>query len=88
MELTKHAIQRAAQRSIPDAVVEAIYAFGASYSARGCTGLRLDRVAIELAADELAASEIQRLRRFHGAFIITSGAKVVTVARATRRRFI
>lgn len=87
MELTKHATQRAAQRSVPEAVIAAIYAYGASYSARGCTGLRLDRTSIELAADDLSPQELARLRRFHGVYLITSGATVVTVAHATARRF-
>lgn len=87
MELTKHARQRAAQRSVPETVIAAIYAYGASYNARGCTGLKLDRVSIELAADELSPRELARLRRFHGVYLITSGATVVTVARETARRF-
>lgn len=87
MELTKHARQRAAQRSVPEPVVAAIYAYGASYSTRGCTGLRLDRTAIELAADELPPKELARLRRFHGVYLVASGAAVVTVVRATARRF-
>lgn len=87
MELSKHARQRAAQRSVPEAVIAAIYAYGVSYSTRGCTGLRLDRTSIELAADELSPQELARLRRFHGVYLVTSGATVVTVAHATARRF-
>ena len=87
MELTKHAKQRAAQRSVPETVVADIYAYGASYSSHGCTALRLDRTSIELAADDLSPQELAGLRRFHGVYLVTSGAKVVTVAYAAARRF-
>jgi hypothetical protein len=87
MELTKHASRRAAQRSVPEGVIAAIYVYGASYSTRGCTGLRLDRTSIELAANDLSPQELERLRRFHDVYLVTSGSKVVTVARATSRRF-
>jgi hypothetical protein len=87
MQLTQHARQRAAQRLVPVAVIQAIYAYGESYSSRGCTGLRLSREALTLAADDLPPSEIERLRRFHGTYLITSGAKVLTVAHAQFRRF-
>ena len=87
MQLTHHAQQRAAQRSIPEAVIEAIYSYGESYCARGCMGYRLDRHSIALAADDLPASDIERLRRYVGTYIIANGEKVVTAAFAKSRRF-
>lgn len=86
MELTAHAQQRASQRAVPLPVVHAIYSYGVAYASRGATGLRLDRRSLDLAADELAPREVERLRRFTGAFVITNGARVITVARASRRR--
>jgi hypothetical protein len=87
MQLTHHARQRAAQRSVPLEVIEAVYAYGECYSSQGCTGLRLSRKAIALAADDLPPSKIERLRRFHGTYVIASGAMIVTVAHAKQRRF-
>lgn len=87
MQLTHHAKYRAAQRSIPISVIEAIFDFGTDYASRGLTGLRLDRCALELAADALPATEVQRLRRYCGAYIIASGDHIVTVAHASSRRF-
>lgn len=78
---------RAAQRSIPVAVIEAIFDFGTDYASRGLIGLRLDRHALALAADEMLPREVERLRRYFGAYIIASGDCVVTVANANRRRF-
>lgn len=86
MQLTAHARDRAAQRSIPTPVIEAIYAFGTDYASAGAIGLRLDRRALELAADELATEELARLRRFIGVYLISQGDRVITVARANRRR--
>lgn len=87
MQLTHHAKHRAAQRCIPIAVIEAIFDFGTDYASRGFTGLRLDRYALELAADSLAPIEVQRLRRYFGAYVIASGDRVVTVAHSKRRNF-
>lgn len=86
MQLTYHASQRSSQRHIPAAVVAAIYDFGTDYASRGATGLRLDRRAIDLAADELEPYQIERLRRFSGTYIIADGAHVITVAHAIRRK--
>lgn len=87
MQLTNHAKHRALQRSIPIAVIEAIFDFGTDYASRGLTGLRLDRYALELAADALPPTEVQRLRRYCGAYVIASADRVITVAHANRRRF-
>ncbi len=38
MQLSNHAKNRAAQRSIPSQVIEAIYCYGESYASRGCMG--------------------------------------------------
>ena len=86
MQLTHHAKYRAAQRSIPVDVIEAIFDFGTDYASRGLTGLRLDRYALELAAETLPPPEIQRLRRYFGAYVIASGDRVVTVAHASHSR--
>ena len=87
MQLTRHARHRTAQRSIPIAVIEAIFDFGTDYASRGLTALRLDRYALDLAADALSSTEVQRLRRYCGAYVIAAGDCVVTVAYANRRRF-
>lgn len=87
MHLTRHAKHRAAQRSIPMNVIEAIFDFGTDYASRGLIGLRLDQYALELAADALPPTEVQRLRRYCGAYVIASGDRIVTVAHANRRRF-
>lgn len=84
MFLSQHATRRAIQRSIPAAVIEAIFNFGTDYPARGLIGLRLDRYALDLAADVLTATEVNRLRRYTGVYLIAAGDRVVTVARATR----
>ena len=85
MHLSQHATHRAIQRSIPVSVIEAIFDFGTDYAARGLTGLRLDRHALDLAADTLTAPEFDRLRRYAGVYLIAAGDRVVTVARASRR---
>jgi hypothetical protein len=85
MHLSQHATHRAIQRSIPVSVIEAIFDFGTDYPSRGLIGLRLDRQALDLAADVLTATEVGRLRRYAGAYLIAAGDRVVTVARATRR---
>jgi hypothetical protein len=87
MRLSQHAMHRAIQRSIPVSVIEAIFDFGTDYASRGGTGLRLDRLALVLASDALPSAEVDRLRRYVGVYLIASGDCVVTVARATRRRF-
>lgn len=87
MMITKHAKRRAAQRSIPERVIEWIYIYGDSYASRGCMGYRLDRHSLALAADDLPASDIERLRRYFGTYIIASGEKIITAAYAKSRRF-
>jgi hypothetical protein len=86
MHLSQHATHRANQRSIPVAVIEAIFDFGTDYLSKGLIGFRLDRRAIDLAAGVLPATEVDRLRRYKGVYLIAAGDCVVTVARATRRR--
>ncbi len=85
MELTAHAQQRASQRAVPLSVVQAICSYGLAYASRGATGLRLDRRSLDLAADELAPRDVERLRRFTRTFLIADGARVITVVRASRR---
>ncbi len=87
MQLSNHAKNRAAQRSIPSQVIEAIYCYGESYASRGCMGYRLNRRSIALAADDLSAPDIERLRRFVGTYIIANGEMIVTAAHAKTRRF-
>lgn len=85
MRMTRHAEKRAAQRSIPAAVVQSIYDYGAPYASRGATALRLDRKAFDLAEDDMPLRDVQRLRRFSTVYLVSNGEKVITVARSSRR---
>lgn len=86
MKMSEHARQRAAQRSVPIAVIEAIFAYGEEFATLGRVGPRLTRDALKLAADDLLPSEIERLRRFIDVLIITSGEAIITVIRTKSRR--
>ena len=55
MNYSLHASDRAAQRKIPPSVISAIYSYGRPYHSRGAIGLNLDRSALVLACDDLAA---------------------------------
>lgn len=72
---------------IPEWVITTIYNYGADYAARGATGLRLDRRAIELTSEEFDAVRAERLRRFADCYLIVGGAAVIMAARASKRRF-
>lgn len=81
MRLTRHADRR----YIPRDIAQLIHDYGTPYRSRGAEGLKLDRQAIELAAESnhrLSAD----LRRYRGAYMIVGDdGSIVTIARETRR---
>ena len=87
MILTRHAIERKSQRSIPDFVIAATYQFGAARSVRGrVQSYTLDRESIELVEDACPGSLAKALHRYIGVYIIVGDEeKIVTVARGSSR---
>jgi len=84
MLLSKHAEIRCAQRGFPKDVVATILAFGSEKPAKGAVSLVLDKSAIELAVEN-NRHQIARLERYRGAYAITSGNRLITVAHGKRR---
>ena len=87
MRLTRHADRRCIERRFPRDIVQLIHDYGTPYRSRGAEGLKLDRHAIELAAESnhrLSAD----LRRYRGAYMIVGDdGSIVTVARETRHHW-
>lgn len=84
MHMTQHAQERCAQRAFPMDVVATIIAFGSEKPATGAISLVLDKAAIELAVEDDRHAR-SRLERYRGAYIITAGEKIITVAHGLRR---
>lgn len=85
MRLTRHADRRCIERRFPREIVQLIHDCGTSYRSRGVEGLKLDRHAIDLAAESNHRLRAD-LRRYRGAYmIVANDAAVITVARETRR---
>lgn len=85
MRLTRHAERRSTERRVPREVIRLIQDYGTSYRSDGAEGLKLDRMAIDLAseADHRLRAD---LRRYRGAYVIMSDqGSIITVARETRR---
>ncbi|MCC5993944.1 MAG: hypothetical protein JJT99_15635 [Rhodobacteraceae bacterium] len=85
MHMTAHANTRAIQRSVPQDVVETIFAYGRPSHSRGALSVQMDREAIALAASELGSKRASRLERYRGVYLIAEGDHVITVARPKRR---
>lgn len=85
MKLTRHADRRCVERRIPREIVQLIHDYGTIYRSRGADGLKLDRHAIDLAAESNHRLRAD-LRRYRGAYMIVGeGGRVITVAREIRR---
>lgn len=87
-KLTRHAADRAAQRSIPVEVIDLILTYGESRDAGdGARKYALSRRGLREVRKDRATEARTKLDHFRRAYVVTNGEKIITAAFAAKPIF-